>query len=109
AGAGDPCGRYVGGTGQSCPDTTEGFRATCCFAVGTIPVASGGGSSGGTDVPDGGRPTAQAGPGGGKGGGAGATTGTGGTTGGGAGGMTGGGVCAAGAACSTPGIRCGDA
>ncbi len=51
----DPCGSYAGATTQSCTDGTDGFQATCCFALGTLPQASGGSSnSGGTD-PAGGR------------------------------------------------------
>ena len=54
--------RYFGATAQSCTDTTNGFTATCCFAVGTLPAVVGGGSSGGVD---GGTPTSDAGSSGG--------------------------------------------
>ncbi|HEY7371861.1 MAG TPA: hypothetical protein VIF57_06750 [Polyangia bacterium] len=35
---GDPCAGYAGATAQSCTDTTDGFQASCCFAVGTLPI-----------------------------------------------------------------------
>jgi hypothetical protein len=85
---GNPCAGYVGATASSCTDTADGFEATCCFAAGTLPIASGGGSTNpGGD--DGGVPKADGG-----------TSGT--------GGMTGGGTCTAGATC-TAGYRCGNA
>jgi hypothetical protein len=35
---GDPCAGYAGATAQSCTDTTDGFQASCCFALGTLPI-----------------------------------------------------------------------
>ena len=92
---GNPCANYVGATVQSCTDTADGYTASCCFALGTLPVVRtvGPGNVGGTD---GGVPASDGG------------TGTGGPDAGGTGGTGGGGTCAAGAAC-TAGYRCRDA
>jgi hypothetical protein len=105
------CARFAGATVQSCTDTENGYKATCCFAVGTLPAPSAGSSGGGDPKPgdaDGGVPSSDAGvigpgsdagaKGGTSGGGTGATTGT--------GGMTGGTTCEPGATCQ-PGQRCG--
>jgi hypothetical protein len=77
---GNPCAGYVGATTQGCTDNADGFQATCCFAVGTLPIFSGSGSGGGSGNVDAGVPAAD-------------------------GGMVGGGTCVAGAAC-TAGYRC---
>ena len=90
---GNPCANFVGAKASSCVDTADGFEATCCFADGTLPIATGGGSGPSTSV-DGGAPAGR------TDGGTGATTGTTGS-----GGTTGGGTCVAGAAC-TPGTKC---
>ena len=99
---GPACARFAGATVQSCTDTENGYKATCCFAVGSLPALSAG-SPGGTTDPggaDGGVPASDAGAmGGTSGGGTGATTGTGATGGGGM-------MCEPGAACQ-PGQRCG--
>ncbi len=99
---GNPCAAYVGATASSCTDTADGFDATCCFATGTLPIASGGGSST-TGGADGGVPATDAGTRGGTGG----SPGAGGTTvgSGGSGGTTGTMTCAPGATC-TPGTKC---
>ena len=52
---GNPCAGFVGATADSCTDTTDGFEATCCFAAGTLPIATGCGSSAGGSA-DGGAP-----------------------------------------------------
>jgi hypothetical protein len=39
---------------QSCADGTDGFKATCCFPLGTLPTAPSGSSGGGTSPADGG-------------------------------------------------------
>ena len=71
---GNPCANFVGAKASSCTDTADGFEATCCFADGTLPIASGGGSGTGPSTGvDGGAPAMDAGTGGGTGG-AGGTT-----------------------------------
>ena len=107
---GPACARFAGATVQSCTDTENGYKATCCFAVGTLPAPSAGGPGGTTDPggADGGVPSSDAGvigpggdagaKGGTSGGGTGATNGT--------GGVTGGVMCEQGATCQ-PGQRCG--
>src|SRR4029077_14357226 len=63
----DPCSGYTGATVQSCTDGTDGFQATCCFAVGTLPQSASTGTSGGVDAGsgggtrDGGAPQSDAG------------------------------------------------
>ena len=39
---GPACARFAGATVQSCTDTENGYKATCCFAVGSLPAPSAG-------------------------------------------------------------------
>ncbi len=67
----NPCAPYPGATTQSCTDGTDGFNATCCFPLGTLPTAPTSSGSGGTATGDGGTaPPADGGAGGGNDGGA---------------------------------------
>jgi hypothetical protein len=56
---GDPCAGAPGSTMQSCTDGSDGYTATCCFPLGTLPSTAGSqtGSSGGVDAGNGGTPT----------------------------------------------------
>ena len=59
---GNPCGNFVGAKASSCTDTADGFEATCCFADGTLPITSGGGTgTGPAGGVDGGAPAMDAG------------------------------------------------
>src|SRR6266540_1190787 len=67
----NPCAPYPGATTQSCTDGTDGFNATCCLPLGTLPTAPTSSGSGGTATGDGGTaPPADGGAGGGNDGGA---------------------------------------
>lgn len=63
----NPCGNAPGTTMSSCTDTTSGYSAVCCYAVGQLPPAGGTSSSGGTSSADAG--VSSGGGGGASGGG----------------------------------------
>jgi hypothetical protein len=44
----NPCAGYPGATVQGCTDSASGYQATCCFPLGTLPMAGSGSSSGGS-------------------------------------------------------------
>ncbi len=109
----DPCKGYVGATVQSCTDGADGYQATCCFPVGTLPTVNTSNFGGGTPTADGGagntgtdggvKPPPSDDGGSGIGGGTGQDSGTLPPR---DGGPTGGGTCAMGEACQ-PGQKCG--